>query len=364
MLGYKRVEIKNVGRIFFYNEVLINKLKKNIVSFLADKPYMNDRSFARRMILSLEVKTNNAIEGECDDFQTIDSILKHHSRNSTTGKRIINLYQGYQYILEGHDIDKDNLHQLYEILSNGVLDEFSIANMGDYYRTRDVFILKSGSDMIGDFDKGLPADKISSIMDELFNYINSDNDLSPIDSFIKSQIIHYLFVYIHPYFDVNGRCSRTLSMWYLLNNGDYPYTIFNRGIPLTKEDYLKSIRKSRTGNLTPFLTYMLNTVHLELEKEYVIMHLVKSLKALLPEQLEILEYILTLDNPPLDRLYTLYILYNKYMNKSDFEKERINPLVKIGAINIDGLNNRRLSINKSVLRIPSEKIKQLKHIKL
>ena len=49
------------------------------------------------------------------------------------------------------------------------------------------------------------------------------------DQYVKSQILHFYFVYIHPYFDVNGRTSRTMALWHLLNSQAYPYIIFNRG---------------------------------------------------------------------------------------------------------------------------------------
>ena len=49
--------------------------------------------------------------------------------------------------------------------------------------------------------------------------------------------MHFYFVYIHPYFDVNGRTSRTLAMWYLLNEEAYPYIIFNRAINNNASNY-------------------------------------------------------------------------------------------------------------------------------
>ena len=73
-------------------------------------------------------------------------------------------------------------------------------------------------------------------MNQLFEFINNNElEETEINKFIKSQIMHFYFVYIHPYFDVNGRTSRTVAMWYLLNNKNYPYIIFNRAIEFNKK---------------------------------------------------------------------------------------------------------------------------------
>ena len=115
--------------------------------------------------------------------------------------------------------------------------------MGDYYRNGPVYILK-GICLTNDCFMGMDKDKIEYFMNQFFEFINSkDMEDSEIDIFIKSQVMHFYFVYIHPYFDVNGRTSRTVSMWYLLNNKNYPYVIFNRAISFAKSEYEKNKRE-------------------------------------------------------------------------------------------------------------------------
>ena len=107
-------------------------------------------------------------------------------------------------------------------------------------------------------------------MDAYFEFLNEKTDGSETEEYLKSQILHLYFVYIHPYFDVNGRTSRTLAMWYLLNKKAYPYVIFNRGISFNRPEYYDTINKSVDHrDLTYFLNFMLKTVKVELEKEYV-----------------------------------------------------------------------------------------------
>ena len=111
-------------------------------------------------------------------------------------------------------------------------------------------------------------------MNNLLTFINENTSKNAIDEFIKSQILHFYFIYIHPYFDVNGRTSRTTAMWYLLNKKAYPYLFFSRAITFSKDQYKKSILTSiRKGNITVFLDYILKSLIEELKKEEYIIDL-------------------------------------------------------------------------------------------
>ena len=81
--------------------------------------------------------------------------------------------------------------------------------MGEYYREGPVYILRGIS--FDRFFEGVPVKHIDEYMNILFDYINRNDDNTDIDTFIKSQIIHCYLVYIHPYFDGNGRTGRILS---------------------------------------------------------------------------------------------------------------------------------------------------------
>ena len=77
-------------------------------------------------------------------------------------------------------------------------------------------------------DRGIPKEMIQEKMKELITFINKDGEKSEINDFIKSQMIHFDFVYIHPFRDGNGRCARVLSKWYLLNHNNYYLSLVNR----------------------------------------------------------------------------------------------------------------------------------------
>ena len=177
------------------------------------------------MMMSQEIKSNNTIESINDDLSVIDEVIKKKtSISSKERKRIINLYHGDQYILTHKTIDKKHLKELYDILSDDILDVYDKVNMGLYYRNEQAYILKVNH-FGEDAYMGMATEKLNYYMDIFFEYVNKDNCNNEIENFIKLQIIHFYFVYLHPYFDVNGRTSRTVSMWYLLNKECYPYII-------------------------------------------------------------------------------------------------------------------------------------------
>lgn len=261
------------GSLLYLDEDKIFLMKKELEDFLKDEKDMNTLSFSKKVMLSQEIKANNTIEGYLEDLSFIEQVIDNDESIKDTEKknRVINLYKGYKYILEGNNINKDSLRDLYSILSSGLLEDGDLENMGEYYRNDDVFIHFSERCDIAP-DKGVSPCLLDSYMEKLFEFLNDDSNIENMtDYYIKSQIAHFYFVYLHPYYDINGRTSRTVSMWYLLNNNAYPYIIFNRAIHNTKNEYYKEILKCKKNhNITSFIFYLMLNAKKELEKEYVI----------------------------------------------------------------------------------------------
>lgn len=332
-------------RLFRYNNSYLELYKSELYNLLDGLDFMKTMLFARRMMMSQEIKSNNMIEGINDDLSIIDEVIKNRDKDS---KRIINLYHGYQYIITHQDINKYSLRELYSLLSDGLLNEYSINNMGDFYRERPVYILKGDRLDLEPYE-GAKYEDIEYYMNKLFEYINKCDTNDEIDDFIKSQIIHFYFVYVHPYFDVNGRCSRTLSMWYLLNKKCYPYIIFNRAIAFNQRGYEENIIKSRnTGDMTLFLKYMLISVEKELEKEYLINNINSNSKFhLFKEDLQILEYFLNLNgNLTVKDLVTAYNFYNPKKNIKEVFISKIMPLIEKEVFNVTGYSKKNIYDNQ------------------
>lgn len=351
----------------------IKPYEEELLEIIDGQEYMNTLKFARTMMISQELKANNVIEGIIDDLSIIDKVITQRKDNlsETERKRIINLYHGYQYILTHKHINKETLRELYKELSEGLLDKYARTNMGEYYRQKPVYIIKGNRLDIEPFE-GMKAEKIDYHMNQFFEFINEQTlESTEIEKFIKSQVMHFYFVYIHPYFDVNGRTSRTTSMWYLLNQKNYPYIIFNRAISFNQREYEQNIIKGRNfGDITLFIKYMIEVVQKELEKEYVIHNIETNTDIYLTkEDKQILEYILTMKgNLTVKDLTQFYNNYND-KKKSKYILEKIQPLIQNKILLNKGNTksfisqetpNIKLALNRDIIDVDRKKIKHLK----
>ena len=85
-------------------------------------------------------------------------------------------------------------------------------------------------------------------MPELFDLLQKEQHPA-----VRAVLGHYIFVFIHPYMDGNGRIGRFL-MNTMLASGGYPWTV----IPVEKRDeYMKSLETaSVTGDIGPFSKFI------------------------------------------------------------------------------------------------------------
>ena len=327
--------LKNNNRYFYINENMLKEKEEELEEFILKSGKMDTLSFAKKVLLFNEVQSNNSVEGYYDDIEKIKKIVnekKIYKNSQEKDKlRIINLYEGYRYILDNKDITKETLKKLNSILSKGLLDDEDYKNMGEYYRKNPVYIYYS-SDVTKRPDMGLDASLVEDKMDELLDFMNNYSfDDTKTMSYLKSQILHFYFVYIHPYYDVNGRTARTTSMWYLLNNNVYPYVIFNRGIQINKNEYYKIIRETKKySDISLFLKYMMNTVLAELEKEYIMQLIANSCsKKLETLDYQTLHYLFSIKgNITVSDFANMYNRYNNKKKVLKIEEEMILPLIE------------------------------------
>ena len=373
------------------NDGYLEEYKNDILSFLCDLDEFKTLDFAKNIMMSQEIKANNTIEGIMDDLSIIDEVIENKQDLSKEArKRIINLYHGYEYILKNKDINRESIADLYALLSDGLLDEYNLKNTSRYHREDKVYIMKDsrlGScpyneknsqyfyDPMFNFESncfyGVDVEKIDEYMKLLIDYINDDSDKNSIDTFIKSQIAHFYFVYIHPYMDVNGRTSRTIAMWYLLNKEEYPYLIFNEGIAFNK-GYDENIIKGRArGDLTLFLKYMMISVQKELEKQYLINNISDNYGDYINKELkQIIQYMVSMNGViTINDLTTFYNNYNSKKRPIELYEEMLKPLLddKILVKGRDtnksissNVKNSFISINSDLIDVDEKKFKYLK----
>ena len=338
------------GRKILLDRKMFDAEVEDLNFCLENKKFLDNIDFSKKVMFSHEIKSNNNIEGITDDIDVIRGVIEKQKeiRDIEKRNRIINLYKGYRYILGSSDINKESLRKLYSILSEGLLSKEESQDMGEYYRTRSGIILHKGR-LDDSYEETMDVEYVHNFMDKLLEYINTDNNLdNSTEYFIKSQIMHFYFVYIHPYFDINGRTSRTVAMWYLLNNKCFPYIIFNRAIKNEFPKYDEAIIEAkRYGNVTYFIKNMLISVKKELEKEFVIEDIRRSISSKLSTiDYQTLNYILTMKG--VMTLLDFTRVYNRDNDKKraiDIYNEMILPLLDKQVIEFVRYTNKSYGTN-------------------
>jgi len=129
----------------------------------------------------------------------------------------------------------------------GILKRSDLAG----YRTHQVYISQSSH-------IPLKGDSVRDAMPILFELLKEEENAA-----VRAVLGHFIFVYIHPYMDGNGRIARFL-MNLMLVSGGYPWTI----IPVEKRDeYMKSLEKASVNqNIELFARFIGKFVTEEMEK--------------------------------------------------------------------------------------------------
>ena len=107
------------------------------------------------------------------------------------------------------------------------------------------------------------VEEVEGMMNSLIHFIRADFD-ERIHPILKAIIIHYYFVYVHPFYDGNGRTARALPYMYLLQNGYsfFKYFSISSLIKEARQEYYKSIKNSEDyeSDMTYFAIFYTETL--------------------------------------------------------------------------------------------------------
>ena len=160
-----------------------------------------------------------------------------------------NMIKGFEFISKKPEFNKQNLITLYNLLSKDSLTEQTKLD-GEFYRLDKVYV--------GNHE-GCPSDQIEECMDSLYEYVNKEIKNN---NFYLPFIAHYYMLYIHPYYDYNGRTARMVSLWIslLADMNELLPAFISEAINDDKNNYYKAIDNSRFSHndLTYFITYLLD----------------------------------------------------------------------------------------------------------
>lgn len=160
----------------------------------------------------------------------------------------------YNYMDQLNPFNFDSFCEAHGILMNGLIES------AGKLRNKSVGIVK-GAEVA---HLAPPFEMLKSLMNDLFDYLNNDQDLI----LLKSCVFHYEMEFIHPFIDGNGRMGR---LWQtLILKSSYPvfeYLPIETLIKKRQKQYYESLGKSDDlGESTVFIEFMLGIIQESLEE--------------------------------------------------------------------------------------------------
>lgn len=287
-----------------------------------------------------EIKLTNEIEGVHSTRKEINDIItSNHS--SSKNKRLYGLVQKYCMLSNEEELTIKKCSDIRSIYDDLVLDEVRNENPdevpdGLFFRKDSVRVQNEHMKII---HEGLmPEEKIITAMDQALEILNSTY-LNPL---ICISIFHYMFGYIHPFYNGNGRMSRFISS-YLLSKHLDPLVSYNLSYTIKKEikKYYKGFElvnnKINKGDLTPFVIIFLEIIYDSIQNLY--------------QNLE----------DRVERLTYFQNIINKHFNHDETEQTIIYVLTQNALFGTEPISASDLSsiINKSYTTV-NNRLKQLK----
>lgn len=104
------------------------------------------------------------------------------------------------------DVNSNRIHNIHKFVMR---DEKPNNNIGNF-RTNEVKVSSVHNNVEEIFWYGVKPQDIENFMNDFINIYNNNNSLIDQNPFLKSALVHLLFVKIHPYYDGNGRTARIL----------------------------------------------------------------------------------------------------------------------------------------------------------
>ena len=120
------------------------------------------------------------------------------------------------------------------------------ANQLTGYRRGPIFIRNS-------MHTPLPSEALLDSLETLWDLLEAEPEAC-----VRAVLGHHLFVFIHPYYDGNGRIGRFL-MNTLLASGGYPWTVIRMS---RRDTYMKALEAASVkGQITPLAEFIAQEMH-------------------------------------------------------------------------------------------------------
>lgn len=267
LMSYRYVRIADLELSYSpaddYIQRTLHGIDSRIVSGSSISDGVDDK---RRTTLSVssmmeESIASSQLEGASTTTKLAKKLLRSDLQPQDDSQRmVVNNYRAMQLIKNrsGEPLTHELIKEIHRTVVDGLMED---PNDLGRFRDDDSIAVK---DVYDDVVYHVPVEHelIDRMVDDLCRYANDGTDSThPI---IKGVIIHYVFAYIHPFLDGNGRVSRALFYWYCMKNGYsmIEYLSISKVIKKHRGGYDAAFLLSETdgGDMTYFIRYNLEMI--------------------------------------------------------------------------------------------------------
>lgn len=332
-----------------YKKIIsIERNDKKINQLCAKLPPKAISQFAMRCLVDEIILTNN-IEGVNSTRKEVSEILMDLSEKNNH-KRFKGLVKMYFLLMNNENIPINSCQDIRKIYDDIFYDEIRESDPkslpdGSIFRKDGVSVYSSTGKEI---HKGIsPETKIIDVMNSAINILQDES----IDFLVRISIFHYLFGYIHPFYDGNGRTSRFISSYLLSHELNHiigyriSYTIKEK-----LKDYYNAFKicnhPNNKAELTPFIEMFLGIIDVSTEQ----------LKQALEKRVNLLNhYGSIIDILPYGDNEKYYSIYHLLIQASLFADLGISTQDLLSVTNLS-----RTTLNTRLAKIPADLLQKKK----
>lgn len=252
-----------------YKQIIsIERMDKAVDAVANTLPQLAISQFTSKCLIDEILLTNN-IEGVHSTRKEIGEILQDLSTRDKRN-RFVGLVAKYAALEDNQSMSFKTCQDIRKVYDDIFYEEIKATDPenlpdGEIFRRSGVEVQSATQKVI---HRGLsPESKIIDTMNQSLAVLNNDD----IDIFIRIAVFHYLFGYIHPFYDGNGRTSRFISS-YLLSRQLNPLIGYRLSYTV-KENISKYYKafdvcndQHNKAELTPFVEMFLNIVEISLQQ--------------------------------------------------------------------------------------------------
>ena len=240
----------------------IAKLDKAVYKYTNSLPDIAIEHLLKQFLID-EIKATNDIEGVYSSRKEINKVLESLETKKKDTK-FLGLIKTYYYLTKRCNFSFKTCEDIRAAYDEILLDDVVSENEnnkpdGKLFRKDSVSISENGKDI----HQGLlPEETIIKYLNKALKYLNNKGE----DTLLRTAAFHYLFGYIHPFYDGNGRLSRYISSCMLAS--EYEPIIgycLSMNIKENLAEYYKAFKICNhvlnRGDITPFVDYFVRVVY-------------------------------------------------------------------------------------------------------